>query len=290
MVRESPGLSQLLSIYRRTHRRTPNASCRRITWPKTEPRNSCNHCRPGASPRPSRQQRKGDTATTSTPPSCHRAKRHTVPQLPSRTRNSSAQIGTTAGATEKSTAYNLATSRAQSFSFLHNLFLDNFQLFRDHFQGPSDFTHHDRELRRQHRFFWIDDDIDSRHSIQNTSLPPHRFPQSPLDPVALHRTTQHAPDSESNSRTQSRKRTTLQRRTNHRRRTNYRRPIRTQQIKHGHERRKVPPPLLVYALEVRMFQQASRTRKSSTHVRRRLDSTPLRSVGAHPLMILHNDK
>ncbi len=54
----------------------------------------------------------------------------------------------------------------------------------------------------------------------------------------------------------------------------------------------MPPPLLVYAIEVGMFQQPPRTRKATrkacSHDRRGLLYTPLGSVGRHQLTILHD--
>src|SRR6202521_5532895 len=204
-------------------------------------------------PDPARPSPADGTEKPAKPRSPRRATRHTAPPLPSRIPNTSAHSGTTAETTAKSTVCKAEAARARETSFLclH-------QLLRNHIHGPAHFFEHHRKFERQHRLLRIDHHINRARTLQHRTPEPHRFAQPPLDPVPLHRAAQHLAHCEPDARTFLRY--SALRRT----------ALRLPQIKHRHVRGKMPPPLLVHALEVSVFLQARRARKACSRVRRGL--------------------
>src|SRR6266536_874237 len=195
-------------------------------------------------------------ATRAKPPSPRRATPHTAPPLPSHTPNRWERSGKKEEKQATPTAYNPVTSRARETSFLY-------QLLRDQVKGPADFFHHHRELHRQHGLLRIDDHI--HRALQRRSPEPHRFAQPPLDPVPLDRASEHAPHRKPDARP----------------------ALRLPQIKHGHVGGKVPSPLLVHALEVRVLQQPRPAVKTRSLRCCGLLELPVASVCAHQFTILH---
>jgi hypothetical protein len=94
---------------------------------------------------------------------------------------------------ERSSAYNREASSVRDSSFRRHL-------FRDHIESPGYFVYYHREIQSQHRLFRIDYQVNRPCATQNLSLPPYRFSQAPLDPVALHSATKRTTDGKADAR------------------------------------------------------------------------------------------
>lgn len=108
----------------------------------------------------------------------------------------------------------------------------------DNPEGTSHILRDFSKLRPQCRLLGIDYNVYTRP--KPLPFASHSFPQAPLNAVALYRPTQHTSNSESNPRAASRPR----------------------QEEKGHVAGKMPLPLLVDALEIRMPQQSRYPGKS----------------------------
>src|SRR5215471_5620587 len=186
-----------------------------------------------------------------------RVERRSVPPPPSHAPSMWAHTGTTAAAKVKSSACNSATARVRPISLLH-------QLLRDHIKRAADFFHYHRELHRQYGLFRVDYHVNGR--LQHCPPQPHRLAQPPLDSVALHGATQHAPDGKTDART----------------------TLGLPQVEHGHVRGEEPLTLLVNAIEVGMPKQSRRAGKSGSFLSRRPLSILVGSQCAHQYITLHN--
>ena len=115
-----------------------------------------------------------------------------------------------------------------------------------YYESSAYFVHDLGEVNDQQRLLRIDDHIRSRRRHTAKS---HGLAQAPLHPVALHRATERAAHGISNTRAGSRASCRLR--------------FRPQQIKRGQRRGKMPPPQLVYPLEVGVPQETSIAGKTS---------------------------
>jgi len=112
------------------------------------------------------------------------------------------------------------------------------------YESAAHFVHHKRKVSDQQRPLRINHNIHGR--IQISARQADRLPQAPLHAVALHRAAQGPTHGEAHA--QARLRRFL---------------LRSRPVEHGQGRGKVPLPLLVYALEIRMTQKPRGTRKAS---------------------------
>ena len=145
----------------------------------------------------------------------------------------------------------LRALRGSSF-FLGRLSL---KLLFYNYENTPDFVQYGLEVSGEQRLLGIDDHIGAY--LRRRRRKSRRLTQPALHAVAIDRSSQSAPDGETDSKPAHCRRrppahpASLQRLL-----------FRPPQVKHGHRRRKVAPPHLVYTLEIGVTQQPQATRKS----------------------------
>jgi hypothetical protein len=139
------------------------------------------------------------------------------------------------------------------------------RLLLNNYESSLHFVQHRRKLIRQQRLLGIDHHVHGAGSSRRRQ--PYRFPQPPLHAIAHHRPAQRPAHRESYARPRV-GRALL--------------PAScARQIKHGHGGGKMPPPLFVDPLKIRVTQQSPTARESDLPPRPWSDGFFLGSVVAH---------
>jgi len=154
------------------------------------------------------------------------------------------------------------------------------QFFGYRVECPAYILEHRRKFHGSHRLLRINNNIDGTRGQRRTPQP-DSFAQAALDPVALDGAAEHTSHSESYA-SQVRVKNAF------RQRTRRRSGLRLTQVEHGDVRGEVAFSLFIDALEVGVLEQPRGAWKVRSRWGRGLLHTPVGSVGAHQLTILHN--